>query len=150
MEQVCRELNTGYNSKLSAGASPRPTICTHGKQGIRLSTGHRQPGCCPDPQKQENWQIKMICQFSCFPLVKDSVAFVLFQSLTAVGAAFDVLFAFGLAVGAFLLFGRNHDNDHDHKNNHYHNSDPNEDAQSKRYGTEAAEGAFILFVHRGL
>ena len=61
MEQVCRELNTGYNSKLSAGASPRPTICIHGKQSIRL--GHRQPGCCPDPQKQENWQIKMICQF---------------------------------------------------------------------------------------
>ena len=62
------------------------------------------------------------------------------------------LFAFGLTIGAFFLFGQGHDNDHDYKNNHYHNSDPNEDTQSKRYGTESAERAFILarFVHRGL
>ena len=70
--------------------------------------------------------------------------------MTAVGAAFVFLFAFGLTIGAFFLFGQGHDNDHDYKNNHDCNSDPNEDTQSKRYGTEAAQRAFILFIHRGL
>ena len=52
--------------------------------------------------------------------------------------------AFCLTVGAFLLFGQGHDNDHENKNDRNRNGDPNEDAQSERYGTEAAEGAFFL------
>ena len=74
----------------------------------------------------------------------------LFQWLSAAGAEFTALFVFGLAVGAFLLFGCNHDHDHDHKNDNDCNSDPNENTQSERYETEAAQRAFILFIHRGL
>ena len=76
--------------------------------------------------------------------------FSLSQSLTAVRATFVFLFAFGLTIGAFFLFGQGHDNDHDNKNDRNRNGDPNEDAQSKRYGAKAAEGAFVFFIHRGL
>ena len=46
-----------------------PALHTCGKRNVRLSTGCNYPGCCPDPYRYKNWQVKnnlpvALCYFS--------------------------------------------------------------------------------------